>query len=388
MYHHAVHLVRRVASTYYEAGNPQNGFEDIPEYAFKFPAWGAVLTVGTVLVFMFLTAAVQYTYEHVVATLTMVESPYQTVIIKAEESTDPDAPLSTPIEKSEKAPLIELETVVVRTQPVTAKFRTAIKHLNARAGRLSRFRGLGLHCAYHFVHHILTVLTMAIMPTPRYVSRPIGYIAAAVILSRWQLAWTHIVISEPSTKPACQRIPGRNSWKKVAPATALWAASTQLTVGLPMVLGKLFGFHELCQRKESLAELTPSELRVLFIQVSLVFLVFIGTAVAILVPATVTMRRVHASMLPEEDEPIVSFDRTFDGKVIPEILGGSGKVDMLEAWKSFDMSSRIRLLKTYGKVFAIQLALSILGALIVFGELALVMGHELPKMIAAVKGSN
>ena len=39
-------------------------------------------------------------------------------------------------------------------------------------------------------------------------------------------------------------------------------------------------------------------------------------------------------MLPDEDEAIVPFDRSFGGKVVPAILGGSGKLSIRDAWKT------------------------------------------------------
>ena len=48
-----------------------------------------------------------------------------------------------------------------------------------------------------------------------------------------------------------------------------------------------------------------------FMGIFLMLALFVGLQI----PATVTMVRVAASMLPEEDETIVSFDRTFGGKV-------------------------------------------------------------------------
>ena len=86
-------------------------------------------------------------------------------------------------------------------------------------------------------------------------------------------------------------------------------------------------------------------------------------------------------MLPEEDESIVPFDRTFAGKVKPEILGGSGAVSMLDAWRSFDRSARIRLMKLYFKVFIVSIFTTIMFVMVVIGELRLTMGDEFKGMV-------
>ena len=108
---------------------------------------------------------------------------------------------------------------------------------------------------------------------------------------------------------------------------------------------------------------------------------FILIAVLVVIPAHVTLKRVQASMLPEEDEAIVPFDRTFGGKVVPEILGGSGAVSMFDAWKTFDRSARVRLLKLYAKIFLVQLFTTILFIMVVFGELRVIMGDDLRKAV-------
>ena len=112
------------------------------------------------------------------------------------------------------------------------------------------------------------------------------------------------------------------------------------------------------------------------LQMFFIVLIAIGIFVFVVIPADVTLRRVQASMLPEEDESIVPFDRTFAGKVKPEILGGSGAVSMLDAWKSFDRSARIRLMKLYLKIFFVSVFTTIMFGMLIVGELKLAMGDN------------
>lgn len=109
-------------------------------------------------------------------------------------------------------------------------------------------------------------------------------------------------------------------------------------------------------------------------------------AVLIVFPANVSLTRVQASMLPEEHESIVPFDRTFSGKVKPEILGGSGAVGMLDAWKTFGWAARLRLVKLYAKIGLIQFAITLGFIMAMVGELRLIVGEELHKM--AQRGVN
>jgi hypothetical protein len=96
----------------------------------------------------------------------------------------------------------------------------------------------------------------------------------------------------------------------------------------------------------------------------------------LVLPADVTLTRVQASLLPDAEETIVPFDRSFGGKVIPEIVGGSGVLSMLDAWKSFDWSSRIRLVKAYAKIYALQILVSFFFGLCLAAEMFLIAGKD------------
>ena len=126
------------------------------------------------------------------------------------------------------------------------------------------------------------------------------------------------------------------------------------------------------ERKENIGRAQ----NIAMLETFLIGLIGLGIFVLIVIPADVTLKRVQASMLPEEDESIVPFDRTFAGKVKPEILGGSGAVSMLDAWKSFDKSARIRLMKLYLKVFLVSVLTSIMFAMILVGEIKMITGNK------------
>ncbi|KAL7660017.1 hypothetical protein ACMYSQ_002906 [Aspergillus niger] len=72
-------------------------------------------------------------------------------------------------------------------------------------------------------------------------------------------------------------------------------------------------------------------------------------------------------MLPEGLDPIVPFDRRFGGKVISE--GGGETLGITEAWTTFEWSARVRYFKVFLKVLALEVALGVLGGLLVIGEL-------------------
>jgi hypothetical protein len=304
----------------------------------------------------------------------MVESP-TAAVFEPVASEDPDAPLNNKL-----AGPVEPELYLVKQAPITAKFRTAVRYLRERAGFWSRFRGISLWIVYHFLFARLSQFFGVWVPMG------IDAVLAAVILARLRMGWTHIVISEPSKKYWFQRLPSWGSWKKIALPTFVLAVCEQITIGLPIALWFAFGlgrFNDL----QKIADLNNAERNILLLKGLAVIFLGLFSAVAIVVPATVTLTRVQASLLPDEVETIVPFDRSFNGKVVPAVVGGSGAISMLEAWKTFDRNARVRLLKLYGKAILMQTAVIFLFAFVIVGQLQFIMGPELSKYVSWVKGS-
>ena len=275
---------------------------------------------------------------------------------------------------------------LVRYKPITSSLRSTILHLRARAGYWSRFRGLSLFICWAVARGFLTSL----LTTVPFMKNPAGFAVAAVasevLLSRWELTWYHIVISEPSPKKWWQRMPAFKSraWTKIAPAVALRALTTQIAGGFPMLLCQSFGTMK--HLKDPGFEPGKKDLYNAFGQSMVVLFLTFALFVLLEIPATVTVVRVAASMLPEDYETIVPFDRSFGGKVTPAIIGGAGKIGLLEAWKSFPWSSRVRLLKLVGKVFAMIVAVWILFSMVLIGEAHLLLGDQMGEVMKTIAG--
>ena len=306
----------------------------------------------------------------------MIETPTATAFkVDPAESEEIDAPLLSEGQKSEKMTAVESDLFLVKQKPITSKLRTAVKHLKAQGGRLARFRGLHVSLMYHLVHSIIVHLFTA---NASPLARSIVHIVTTVALCRFYMTWTHIVISAPSTKRWYQRIPSVKAGKNIIIPAAVFAIAQQVAIYVPRALFLAVG--ETLQNPSDYGSNPETVQKVALVQMLLVGLIAISSIILIVIPADVTLKRVQASMLPEDDESIVPFDRTFAGQVKPEILGGSGAVSMLDAWKTFDRSARIRLMKIYAKVFALQVAITIMFLMIAVGELRLIMGDDLAKL--------
>lgn len=302
----------------------------------------------------------------------MIETPTAAAYkIESTDSDEIDAPLLSEDQKSEKSKLIEADLFLVKEKPITSKIRTTLKHLRAQAGPLARFRGLHVSIIYHLIHgSIVGLIGSSINYNP--VARPFIVVFASVALCRLQMTWTHIVISNPSTKSWIRRIPARTAARNILLPTAVFAIAEQAAVCVP---GALFALAAKAFKEEVHGSVARAQ-NIALLEIFLIGLIGVGIFVLVVIPADVALKRVQASMLPEEDESIVPFDRTFAGKVKPEILGGSGAVSMLDAWKSFDRSARIRLMKLYLKVFLVSVLTTIIFVMILAGEFRLILGDK------------
>ncbi|PGH15224.1 hypothetical protein AJ79_02589 [Helicocarpus griseus UAMH5409] len=324
----------------------------------------ALLTFAvTAIGFGLVAFAIQYTYGTVVGVLASVEDPQPDIY----------TPISDSEDSAKNPKLTGPETPSAQPAPITRSLRSTILHLRARAGPWSRFRGLGLFLCTAICRSILAeVLTFGTVDFGLLES--CGEIASDVLTATLELAWVHIVISEPSTKRFWKRVPGYSSWVQIAPAVALRSAASQLSLVLPAQLGlRLIVWpvnqnHSFADPDRDNAADIATAMGVLALSIILTILVEI--------PATVTMIRVAASILPQEENTIVPFDRTFGGKVQPAVLGGSGKVGLLDAWKTFTWPSRVRLMKVLAKTFAILTVVSFTFAFVFVGE-AMFFGKQI-----------
>ncbi|KAG0649387.1 hypothetical protein D0Z07_4422 [Hyphodiscus hymeniophilus] len=331
-----------------------------PKETYQLPTWGAILLGSTVIFFVVVSSMVEYTFGRLIPTLLMVESP-EAIVFEPLTTEDPDAPIN----KNPTDP----ELLLVEQKPITSSFRKTIKHLHAKGGFRARFRGISI-----FVVNVILVQWIAGVLNI-FLPFLLGPIIATVLLAQVSLAWTHIVISDPNPKRWYRRIPSMKTWRKVAGPTAVYAVAEQFAVVLPAYLATKTGF---LGRPEDLN--TSGDAGKLFAKGFSVLLVTLCLVLFVIIPAKVTLVRVQASLLPDEVESIVPFDRSFGGKVIPAIVGGSGVIGMLDAWKTFDFNARVRLVKAYAKVFLMQTALSILFFVTIIAQIALIVGKDYKKL--------
>ncbi|KAG9698360.1 hypothetical protein KCU95_g1915, partial [Aureobasidium melanogenum] len=335
--------------------------------------------IFTGVVFAFLLASIRYTLGGVVASLAMIEDRQTTVVetrtLAVDEKEDPDAPL-------DKARLIDEEVMVINETPLTSSIRKTLKHLTSIGGFRARWRGAGAAIIYNLVHSLtvsfIAMFVAAFTGLP-VVGRILANIAANVLLARIHMVWTHTVISEPSSLTWSQRLAqtDRTMFCALALPTLVHSIAELATYGLPVAMFLFVGPEITSDRANEQ----------LFVRAATSLSAFILLNVLILLPATVTRTRIEASFLPEDSKTIVPFDRTFNSATNMIALDSrAGRKSLfIEAWRSFDMASRIRLVKFFVKEASIELFFSVCAG-IAIGAQMFALGLSKDNVVVSMDG--
>jgi hypothetical protein len=303
----------------------------------------------------------------------MVESPTAAITVtpSAQEPSAKDGEKETLLETG---PTIAL----VNQKPITSSIRATIRHLVDNAGRFARFRGYRIYILHSFLNSLVfTFFTGALgfLPGQAVLSAAIS----GALLARVHATWTHRVVGMPTEKTFWQSIPDKSHWKTLAVPAAIASAMPYISMYLTAGLVMLLGFDKMepvttCAQKMGVVA-----------RVLAVFIFAITCTLFLCLPAMVTRVRVEASILSEDQDTIVPFDRTFGGKVVSKMMGGTGVIGFLDAWRSFNWEARRRLIKLYSKNFFILGALVFVLIHVVAFEVFAIMGPAIGKLMAQMK---
>lgn len=371
------HVVRRGLQDPSTLNFIKRAVDDAPRL--DIPIWGVFVVAVSFTAASILLYLIDYSLLHVVATLAMVETPSAAITVSASQSAE--GPKVEAEGRLETGPAITL----VHRKPITTSIRGTLRHLVSLAGRWSRVRGL---CPF-YLYNLCFVLAHNIIATvlPGFPGSPIVLAAlSGALLANLHASWTFKVISMPTNVSFFQRIPARSAWKLLALPAAAQAATPYISLYIISGFAIMLDLHRLDQANPQY--FSGAQWTWLIVRFALVLVIAFACATFICLPAMVTQIRVEASLLPDDQDTIVPFDRSFNGKVVPKILGGTGAMGSLDAWRSFNWEARIRLIKLYVKGSFITSALVFVTVSVVALETWLIMGPNIVKIIQAQPGFN
>ncbi|KAH8883069.1 hypothetical protein GQ53DRAFT_883558 [Thozetella sp. PMI_491] len=313
-------------------------------------------------------------------------------------------------------------SIVPQTRPVTKSFLTAIRHLRSVGGFKSLFRGFRAFLGVIMIVILVGVPFELAQPiSPRYLNAFVDTLVSFLAAIPIHCAWTHATIRAPRPDgryPAATRMPDRFGLALLPGASILPGFAFKLTTILRGYFAGVWSLHLILPSiRYALAyrlffggtmaitwgldkvveaggfrHTSPLLMSALFLLAANIFWVVSGMLAVI--PATIALGRVEASLLPEADQAVVPFDRTFGGR---DACWKSKDISWwryfvvnlgpLGAFKSFDREAYFRVAKLYGKfLFLVQLW-AIITITVVNLELYAFVGNLYPLVVTAALGS-
>lgn len=167
--------------------------------------------------------------------------------------------------------------------------------------------------------------------------------------------WTHYAITRPrDIREIEDHFPrGQDIIVELYPITTLWALCEQMVRSLPLALSrssKIFGrpLRQYAWNPELWNTLDATAQRILLFKFAILFFFYLFLVAALSIPASIILRRIHASMLRDPDEAIVPY---VHGNPKPraddESLTQSPGLSVSEAWATLNWSLYVRVVRVF-----------------------------------------
>jgi hypothetical protein len=314
----------------------------------------------------------------------MIESPSTTAIVEQKLPAYADEEPLIPHAD------IDVEIIVINRKPITASLCTTLRHLRRVGGFFARWRGLGIRILYSFAYALVSSILSSTLGTLIFGRTLFGNtvvsILTSLLLVRVHMLWTHTMIAHPTTRSVLQRIVPRAQCKHLVLPTLVYVAAQQATFLVPLGVAHLldlsifFDNALLAVQQDDRTALASLALRVLAVPTTAALI-----ALFVLLPASATLTRIEAALLPADMQPIVSFDRAALVGSIDLTARGSSRALFVAAWRSFDGAARVRMLKLYAKMLGAQIAVAFVGRQIMAAEVYVIGGERLTIFFTAAR---
>jgi uncharacterized membrane protein YphA (DoxX/SURF4 family) len=293
-------------------------------------------------------------------TLAMVEAPE--VVVPAPWTDKKD-------DANEDAPRIQLK----HERSITTSLRRTIAHLYRIGGPLALCRGIAVQVCSGVAIMFMGVMTFLLyekshnhdldIHLEHTLGHKFGHFAfetvatwvAGVLFAPMITAWVHIVISQPSLRIWWRRLPPYLPSMRAIWLPMLYASVMDNFVHtlVPVLLKHALG-------KSPAVDSSFSSRNILL---TLIWLTVCVLSQIACVPLHFAITRIQASLLPEEEETIVSFDRSFgtsgSNGLRPGLLAESrGALSFRKAWASVTWSEMRRIWIFSAKILAVQICVN------------------------------
>jgi hypothetical protein len=264
---------------------------------------------------------------------------------------------------------------IQQERSITKSLRTTTRHLYSVGGIFAVCRGMALHIAFY-----VGAITASAPVFIFWAARRLGAeeddtasdrdltlyeqikdiagettfeIGTSLIFCSWLAAWVHIVITQHTLRIWYRRLP---------PFLSTFYATWRPLVLIPLV-SILIRRTTIIILKRSLglgggSNSNESVFMSRNMLLTLIWVVVQGLDLLAILPLELAMVRIQASLLPEDEEPIVPFDRSFgtsSNGLRPGLLAEPrGPLSFRQAWRSLTWIEMRRLVKIFVKMLLVE----------------------------------
>lgn len=230
-----------------------------------------------------------------------------------------------------------------------------------RITSMACFRGFSAYLIMMVSQWYLSVVTdffLSGQPSELRLGYGTTSIVLATIFASGSAVWTHYTITKPSNKKIFDHFPkGGQVLIELSPMTAAWAVSDHICLSIPLALSRSFELKKYAFDPESWNSLDGAGQKTKILQFALVFLLYATLVACVSVPANMVLRRVHASMLSDEDLAIVPFthgDKNRNSKLDERSQIHRPGLTVSQAWSSITWTAYLDVLRVYLQYFALN----------------------------------
>ncbi|KAL8991945.1 MAG: hypothetical protein Q9169_007510 [Polycauliona sp. 2 TL-2023] len=328
-------------------GHGHDGFDPSNQPSSREPLPIFIIFLFSLLVCLryIITFLLRYVFE-VVSTVIIVSSepisPYAAAVARAHPSMRPDSTPKRPVldQRRQRSSYINRQDSLLDAS--MARARTAKRAVHSWSTwflNLPYFRGLNAYlmlCVTQWYLAVIIDFFLSGQPDGLQLGYGSSSVLVAICFGGGAALWTHCAITERSSDYVYNHFPkGSEILCKLFPVTAVWAFSEQIASSLPLALSRQFELTRFASEPHTWSDLGAWSQIFTMLRFFIVYTLHLVLVATASIPATMVLRRVHATMLDSEETALVPHHHA------------QKEISISEAWSTIDWKAYQRVLTVY-----------------------------------------
>ncbi|KAL8802290.1 MAG: hypothetical protein Q9223_006689 [Gallowayella weberi] len=268
-------------------------------------------------------------------------SPYAAATARAHPSTNPvSSTKAAPVEcKPNSSRLSRQDSLLHSGMARVRTAKRAVQSWSTWFFNLPCFRGLNAYLAMCVTQWYLAVIIdffLSGQPDGLQLGYGSSSVLVAICFGGGAALWTHCAITERSSDYVYNHFPkGHEILTKLVPVTATWAFSQQIAQSLPLALSRYLDLTRFVAEPDLWSSHEAPDQFYTLLRFLMVYVAHLLLVACVSIPATIVLRRVHATMLDSEETALVPHHHA------------QKEISMSEAWSTIEWNTYRRVITVY-----------------------------------------